>query len=106
MTTAMSGRPQLNGNQVLDSLDLGNAGNPAWHVVTTGDFNGDGKSDLLWQNDDGHVWETQLNGDQVDRLASISAMPATRPGMSWRRATSTATARPTSCGRTTTAMSG
>ena len=38
---------------------------PAWHVVTTGDFNGDGKSDILWQNDDGHVWESQLNGGQV-----------------------------------------
>ena len=45
--------------------DMGNAGNPAWHVVRTGDFNGDGHSDLLWQNDDGQVWETQLVGNQV-----------------------------------------
>ena len=26
---------------------------PSWHIKGTGDFNGDGKSDILWQNDDG-----------------------------------------------------
>ena len=27
---------------------------PSWQVKGTGDFNGDGKSDILWQNNDGH----------------------------------------------------
>ena len=29
-----------------------------WHAIDTGDFNGDGKADILWQNDDGTpaVW--------------------------------------------------
>jgi hypothetical protein len=26
---------------------------PSWHVITTGDFNGDSKSDILWQNTSG-----------------------------------------------------
>ena len=26
-----------------------------WSIAQTGDFNGDGKSDLLWHNDDGSV---------------------------------------------------
>ena len=32
--------------------------NPIWHVEDTGDFNGDGKSDILWQNDNGQaaIW--------------------------------------------------
>jgi hypothetical protein len=26
-----------------------------WHVVGTGDFNGDGLTDILWRNDDGSI---------------------------------------------------
>jgi hypothetical protein len=35
----------------------GNAGNPepSWHAIGTGDFNGDGLSDILWQNRSGEV---------------------------------------------------
>jgi FG-GAP repeat len=26
---------------------------PTWHVAAAADFNGDGKSDILWQHDSG-----------------------------------------------------
>ena len=36
----------------------------AWHVVGTGDFNGDGRDDILWRNDNGQLsnWLGQANG--------------------------------------------
>ena len=35
-----------------------------WHIVGTGDFNGDGRSDVLWRADDGRLneWLGQANG--------------------------------------------
>ena len=35
-----------------------------WHIVGTGDFNGDGTADILWRNDSGRVtdWLGQSNG--------------------------------------------
>jgi hypothetical protein len=39
--------------------------NPDWKVVDTGDLNGDGKSDLLFQNTDGSIAEWLMNGSIV-----------------------------------------
>jgi len=38
-----------------------------WHVVGTGDFNGDGRSDIIWRRDDGAFtsWLGQQNGGFV-----------------------------------------
>jgi FG-GAP repeat protein len=38
---------------------------PAWHIVSTGDFNGDHKADLLLHNDNGQVHLLTMNGAQV-----------------------------------------
>lgn len=36
----------------------------SWHVASTGDFNGDGRDDIVWRNDNGQVsdWLGQANG--------------------------------------------
>ena len=70
----------------------------SWSIVGTGDFNGDGKTDILWRNTNGDVAIWQMNGTQVSQVR-ISA--TCRPiGPLLKPATSTATARPTFCGVT------
>jgi hypothetical protein len=39
----------MNGTNVIGTASLGNPG-PDWHIFGTGDYNNDGKSDILWQN--------------------------------------------------------
>lgn len=52
----------------------------AWHIVGTGDFNGDGRDDVLWQSDDGSVtdWLAQSNGAFVGNHLNIN------PGAEWQ----------------------
>jgi hypothetical protein len=48
----------MNGTTFLSSVFIANVGAP-WYVAGTGDFNGDGKPDLIWQNEatgDRYVW--------------------------------------------------
>ena len=50
----------------------------AWHIAGTGDFNGDGREDLLWRNDNGVTvdWLGQANGGFSDNYAnSAVAVP-------------------------------
>jgi serralysin len=58
----------------------GSIGNPgaSWHIKATGDFNGDGFADILWQNDDGSVaiWE-------MDGTSMIGGAIVANPGASW-----------------------
>jgi len=37
----------------------------SWSIVETGDFNGDGKSDILWQDTSGNVAIWFMNGAQA-----------------------------------------
>ena len=54
---------------------------PGWHVAGTGDFNGDGMSDVLWHNDGGWVreWLGQPTGGFVDNMANVNI----NTGTSW-----------------------
>jgi hypothetical protein len=58
---------------VIGTASLGVVGSP-WHVGDTGDFNGDGKSDIVWRNDNGatSVWE--LDGGHVIGVTSLGTV--------------------------------
>ena len=51
---------------------------PSWHVEGTGDFNGDGKSDILWQHDSGQaaIWT-------MDGTTLIGGAITPNPGADW-----------------------
>ena len=52
---------------------------PSWLIRASGDFNGDGQSDILWQNSDGSVAVWDMNG-----ATSIGGgLVAMNPGPSW-----------------------
>jgi hypothetical protein len=44
---------------------VGNNG-PTWHVKAAADFDGDGRADILWQNDNGAAAIWLINGTQLD----------------------------------------
>ena len=53
---------------------------PSWQIKATGDFNGDGKSDILWQNTDGTPAIWLMNGTNPIGAAVVGA---SNPGPSW-----------------------
>ena len=53
-----------NGTNVADSAVVANPG-ANWKVVGTGDFNGDGHSDILLQNTNGNVAIWEMNGGPI-----------------------------------------
>ena len=67
----------MNGTSLIGGGDLANPG-PSWHVAGTGDFNGDGNADILWQNDDGTPAIWLMNGTSL-----IGGGGLANPGPSW-----------------------
>ena len=57
------------------------SGNPgaSWHIAGTGDYNHDGQTDILWQNDDGQADVWLMNGT----TATSQSFLGTNPGSSW-----------------------
>jgi hypothetical protein len=51
----------MKGGNINQAVDLQVVDN-SWHIDGIGDFNGDGKSDILWRNDDGRVSIWMMNG--------------------------------------------
>jgi len=54
----------MNGAQVTQAAAVGSAPT-SWSIAETGDFNGDGKKRLLWQDTSGNVAIWFMNGAQA-----------------------------------------
>ncbi len=71
---------QMNGSQIAASQPITFQGKPvtpdaSWSLVEIGDFDGDGKSDMLWrQGSTGQVNEWLMNGAQIVASNSLSSM--------------------------------
>ena len=80
----------LNGSVISSSAAVTSIGvavsvDASWHVVESGDFNGDSKTDVLWRNDNGALAEWLMNGNTVSQsLAPASNGTSIRPDGSWR----------------------
>ena len=66
---------EMNGPQVAVDQFVGQV--PAnWHFAATGDFNGDGKSDILLQSDAGGLVMLEMNGTQILANQFIGQIPS------------------------------
>jgi hypothetical protein len=75
---------ELNGTVVIDGPGIMVGGNPGplWRTVGTGDFNGDGKSDILFQQTSGSVGIWELDGTNV--IGGSGTLVGSNPGPSWQ----------------------
>jgi hypothetical protein len=55
----------MNGLAVASSAIVGFADPTNWTIRGTGDFGGDGKSDILWQDTSGNVTFWDMNGASI-----------------------------------------
>jgi hypothetical protein len=70
----------MNGNKMIGGGTVSPNPGLSWHAIETGDFNGDGHSDILFQNTSGQasIWE-------MDGSALIGGGPVSpNPGPSWK----------------------
>jgi hypothetical protein len=66
----------MNGSQITASQPIEASPDASWSVAQIGDFNGDGKSDLLWrQSGSGTLAEWLMDGSQITSSQSIAATP-------------------------------
>jgi hypothetical protein len=64
----------MNGSTILSAAGLGNI-STVWSIAETGDFNGDGQSDILWNDTSGDVAIWFMNGTTVLSSAGLGTIP-------------------------------
>jgi hypothetical protein len=57
----------MNGTSIISATTLGNLPT-SWNIAETGDFNGDGRSDILWVYNSGDVGIWFMNGTNVSSV--------------------------------------
>jgi hypothetical protein len=79
----------MNGAQITSEPEVTLGGSLAtpdasWSVAGLGDFNGDGKSDVLWRNNNGSLIDWAMNGSQIasSQTVTLGGSPAA-PDASW-----------------------
>jgi hypothetical protein len=65
----------MNGASVLSAGGIGNVPT-TWTMAQTGDFNGDGKSDLLWRDSSGNTSIWFMNGVAVASTGNVGNIPS------------------------------
>ena len=62
----------MNGTQIMSTSVVGSV--PAnWSFAATGDYNGDGKSDILWIDNAGNVGAWLMNGTTISSVATYGS---------------------------------
>jgi hypothetical protein len=64
----------MNGTQIASGADLGGVPT-SWSIAETGDFNGDGKSDIVLRNTNGDVAIWLMNGTQISSGVDLGGVP-------------------------------
>jgi hypothetical protein len=67
----------MNGTQRLSTAIIARGVHTAWSIAQTGDFNGDGNSDILWRNTDGNNEIWFMNGSQISNAPGLGSVSAT-----------------------------
>jgi FG-GAP repeat protein len=67
----------MNGARTIHNRVLQDSGVAVWSIISTADFDGDGKSDILWTTAAGGVAIWGMDGDQIarNRVLQTSAVP-------------------------------
>lgn len=80
---------EMQDTEIKESHDVTSGGTPvrvnsSWAMVGVGDFNDDGKADMVWRNASGQIAEWQMNGSAVASSGFVTSQgTVVAPDASW-----------------------